>query len=314
MRVPSGAAPLRMHFADRLDERVTRIGNPCVVGIDPHPDHLPEEYAIVRDANAPRTRRARAMGDFACEVIRLVAGRVPAVKPQSAFFELFGADGAAEWERVVTAAHEAGLFVIGDVKRGDIDSTARAYAQAFLEGEDEGRDPRSCDAVTVNPYLGEDSLRPFIDACQRSGKGVFVLVRTSNKGGALFQDHGRPPLYEKVADAVVEWGRALVGESGYSSIGAVVGATHPEELAALRARMPHTPFLLPGYGAQGAGATDVVGGFTRGIHGALVNSSRGILFAYKEARYAGTPWRDATSDALDRMVAAIGTALEAAAR
>ncbi|MBL8863613.1 MAG: orotidine-5'-phosphate decarboxylase [Planctomycetes bacterium] len=286
-------------YADRLDDAVSRCGNAALVGLDPHLDALPEEFAVARDAGAARAVRAQAMGDFLCEIVDVAAGRVPAVKPQSAFFEVFGADGMAQWERVVARARAAGLLVIGDVKRGDIDSTAKAYAQAFLQ-----ESPR-CDAITINPYLGADAVRPFLDACARLGAGVYVLVRTSNKHSGLFQDHGSPPLHEKVADEVARWGSGLLGTCGLSSVGAVVGATHPEELARLRRRMPVTPFLIPGYGAQGGSAKDVGAGFLPGGRGALVNSSRGILYAYRQPAYAGMHWKDAASKALAAMQAEI---------
>jgi orotidine-5'-phosphate decarboxylase len=297
-----------MHYADRLEAALEAVGHPCLIGIDPHLDALPEEFAIARDPKAPRSERARALGDFGCAVVELFAGRVAAVKPQSAFFELFGADGALAWERTVRAARAAGLIVIGDVKRGDIDSTARAYAHGLLEGA------HACDAVTVNPLLGEDSITPFLEACARAEAGLYVLVRTSNRGSALFQQHGTPPLYQKIADAVVAWGSASLGACGLSNVGAVVGATHPAELSDLRARMPRTPLLLPGYGAQGAGAAEVAGGFLAGGRGALVNSSRGILFAYRDPRHAGLHWKDAALRALDAMKGEITAALRASAR
>lgn len=294
-----------MTYADRLDAAVAEKGNPCLVGLDPHLARIPSEFAAVHDPAATRAEKADAVGDFLCQVIDVVAPLVPAVKPQSAFFEVFGADGARAWERVVAAARSAGLIVIGDVKRGDIGSTAAAYAEAFLECEEELR----CDAVTINPYLGTDSVQPFLDACRRTGGGVYVLVRTSNPSSAEFQARGEPALMHQVADAVVRWGADLVGESGFSSVGAVVGATHPNELAELRARMPRTPLLLPGYGAQGGGAGDVVGGFTEGVRGAVVNSSRGILFAWQNAD--GVAWQDATRAATLEMSAAITTATRA---
>ncbi len=303
-----------MNFADRLTNAVHEVGNPCLVGLDPHPDHLPEEFAAARDRSATRAERARAIESFSLAIIELVAGRVAAVKPQSALFELFGADGVAAWERVVRAARGAGLLVIGDVKRGDIDSTAQAYARAFLEGSGADDEPFLCDAITINPLLGNDSIQPFLDTCKRTGRGVYVLVRTSNKDSARFQNHGQPPLYERIAAEVVHWGSELVGECGLSSVGAVVGATHPRELAALRAAMPRTPFLLPGYGAQGAGAADIRGGFLAGGRGALVNSSRGILFAYRDPRYRTLHWKDAASRALDAMIGEINAVQSAAQR
>lgn len=298
-----------MHYADRLEDALTRVNNPCLVGLDPHADSLPEEFAAARTPGAARSEKARAVGDFCLAILELAAGKVAAVKPQSAFFELYGADGAREWERVVAAAKSAGLLVIGDVKRGDIDSTAKAYARAFLAGDGPADRAHTCDAITINPYLGGDSVQPFVDTCKQTGTGVYVLVRTSNKDNKLCQDHGEPVLYTRVADAVSRWGSELVGRSGLSSIGAVVGATHPKELAELRVRMPHTPLLLPGYGAQGAGAKDIAGGFLPGGRGALVNSSRGILFAYKQPQYAGQHWKDAARAALAAMTAEIRAAL-----
>lgn len=293
-----------MNFADRLHASVEAKGNPALIGIDPHLELLPDEFAAARDRTLDRKQRARAMGDFCVELVELAADRVPAVKPQSAFFEAFGADGAFEYERVITRAHELGLLVIGDVKRGDIASTAAAYARGLLE--DDGGDPISlADAVTVNAFLGEESITPFLEVCARSKKGLYVLVRTSNPGSADFQLCGQPTLSERIADAVHRWGQSdpdLIGSSGLSSIGAVVGATHPEALAALRERMPNTPLLLPGYGAQGAGASDVAPGFLPGGQGALVNSSRGVAFAYKKAGRPSSEWRDAASLAIDTMV------------
>jgi len=301
-------------FGDRLHDAVERTGNPCVVGLDPHLGLLPAEFSVARDPSAPRSERARAIGDFLCGIIDAAAGKVPAVKPQSAFFEVFGADGVAEFERVVAASKDAGLLVIGDVKRGDIGSTAAAYAQAFLRGI-EGQDPRTlCDSITVNPYLGSDSVAPIVEECSSTGGGMYVLVRTSNPSSAEFQalsttgpDDGPAPLADRVAVAVDRWGADLRGASGWSSVGAVVGATHPEELARLRRMMPNTPLLLPGYGAQGAGAADIVGGFQAGLQGALVNSSRGILFAGKEQ--PEKHWKDAAAGAMDAMAAELRAAL-----
>ncbi|MDP6370792.1 MAG: orotidine-5'-phosphate decarboxylase, partial [Planctomycetota bacterium] len=272
------------------------------------------EFAAAHDSNASRPEIARTVGDFLCQVIEVIAGRVAVVKPQSAFFETLGPDGCEQWERVVAAAHAADLLVIGDLKRGDIGSTASAYAEAFLSGGPGAQADTLCDAMTVNPYLGGDSIEPFVKACASTGAGLYVLVRTSNPGCVDFQDHGSPPLCELVAASVEEWGSSLVGECGLSSVGAVVGATHPAELARLRELMPRSPFLLPGYGAQGGGAADVVPGFLGGLRGAVVNSSRGILYANAGADKAGnsrTDWRTATSNALDAMIEDIGTALSA---
>lgn len=299
-----------MNFADRLHAAILAKGTPALVGLDPHLDLLPDEFAVARDPSASRRRRADALAAFCCELIDVVADRAPAVKPQSAFFEQLGADGVAAWERVVRHARGAGLLVIGDVKRGDISSTAEAYARAFLTGLPGCEHESLCDAITLNAFLGEDSVRPFLAACTESGGGLYVLVRTSNKGSADFQRHGQPELSLRIAAAVARWGEGLMGESGWSSVGAVVGATHGEELRAFRAAMPRTPLLLPGYGAQGAGAADVVGAFHGGA-GALVNSSRGIAFAYRDDARHADDWRAAARAALETMVADLAGALGA---
>ena len=287
-----------MNFADRLYRRVLELKSPCVVGLDPHLGRLPREFTAAHDPGATRKEKARDVERFLTGIIDAVADLVPAVKPQSAFFEALGADGVECWERVVKAAHQAGLLVVGDVKRGDIGSTAAAYAQAFLTGSP-GTDPETlCDCITVNPYLGTDSIQPFLDACQQSGGGLYVLVRTSNPSSAEFQAKGEPCLSDQVADAVVRWGQDLVGESGYSSVGAVVGATHPKELVELRQRMPGVPFLIPGYGAQGGAAGDLAGAFGEHFAGGLVNSSRGILFPEAEP---GQSWKDASRAAAKTM-------------
>lgn len=286
-----------MNYADRLEAAIRERGNPCLVGLDPHLELLPEEFAVARDPQAPRAERARAVEEFLLGIVELCAGKVPAVKPQSAFFERLGADGAVAWERVIAEARRAGLLVIGDVKRSDIASTARAYGQAFLEDAGDAR----CDAITINPYLGADSIEPLVEVCERADAGLYILVRTSNPGSAIFQEHGDPPLTHVVAAEVERWGESLRGACGLSSIGAVVGATHTEELSELRAAMPHTPFLIPGYGAQGAGASDAVPGFLADGRGALVNSSRGILYAWKRPENAGRSWKDASRDAIEAM-------------
>lgn len=299
-----------MSFADRLDRALAEVRHPALLGLDPHLELLPAEHAVARNPEAPPQERAAAVEAFCRELIDLAAGRVAAVKPQSAFFEILGADGVRAWENVVAHAHAHGLLVIGDVKRADIGSTAAAYASAFLEGA--GAPATRCDAITVNPYLGPESLEPFVVACRHTGAGIFVLVRTSNPGASLLQLHGSPPLCELVAREVRAMGEKLMGEHGMSSIGAVVGATHPAELQRMRELMPRTPFLLPGYGAQGATARDVVHAFPhseRRWRGGLVNSSRGIAFAWRQPKNAGRSWKDSASDALDTMIADLREAL-----
>jgi orotidine-5'-phosphate decarboxylase len=215
----------------------------------------------------------------------------------------------------VAEARAAGLLVIGDVKRGDIQSSARAYSQAFLGGAGLADARFACDAITINPLLGADSIEPFLAHCRESGCGLFVLVRTSNPSSADFQRHGEPELSHAIAAAVDRWGEELLGSCGLSSVGAVVGATHSRELRDFRARLPRTPILLPGYGAQGGGARDVMDAFlpgagAGGARGALVSSSRGILYAWREPQRRGLTWQEATLAALDEMVAAVGEALE----
>lgn len=292
----------RKNFADRLWAAVEAKHTAAVVGIDPHLDLLPSEYDDARDLRLARSIRAKRMGDFCCALIDVVAPLVPAVKPQSAFFEALGADGAVQWERVLLHARERSLLVIGDVKRGDIQSTARAYAAAFLEGAGD-QSGAVCDAVTLSPFLGGDSIEPFLEVCARTNSGLFILVRTSNPGSSDFQRHGSPELSFQIAERVARWGERLIGECGLSAVGAVVGATHAGELADFRARMPRSPFLLPGYGAQGASAGELGAAFVRGLQGALVNSSRGISGAYKEERYSALPWREAAHSATVAMIA-----------
>ena len=289
------------NFADRLCAAVEAKGTCAIVGLDPHLDLLPPEYEAAADVSLARSRRAVRMGDYCCELLEVIASLVPAVKPQSAFFEVLGADGVLQWERVVRRARELGLLVIGDVKRGDISSTARAYASAFLEGAG-AAEAAACDAITLSAFLGSDSIEPFLEVCARTGTGIFVLVRTSNPGSADFQRLGTPELSFAIAAHVSRWGEQLVGECGLSSVGAVVGATHAKELATFREQMPRAPFLLPGYGAQGATARDLSGAFTGLRRGALVNSSRGICFAYKEARYAHLTWQAAAQAATRAMI------------
>lgn len=260
---------------DALIEKILQKNNPTVAGLDPRPAHLPPELAEL----PPDEAYLR----FNLGLIDVLADIVPAVKPQAACYEALGAKGIVVLERTIAAAHDAGLYVIGDAKRGDIGSTAEAYAEAWLAGG-----PLGCDCVTVNPYLGSDGILPFL----ASGRDIFALVKTSNPSSAELQDTdcGGIPLYRRVAMLIEQLGADTVGVHGYSRIGAVVGATHPAELAELRAAFPHTFFLVPGYGAQGGGAADCAGAFDANGLGAIVNSSRGIFAAWKKT---GGDWRDA---------------------
>ncbi len=294
------------HFADRLAAAVRRRGNPVVVGLDPRYGDLPAGLRTSGEAIS-WDRQAAACLTFCQGVIDVVANLVPAVKPQAAFFERLGPEGMSALGRVMRYAHDRGLLVILDGKRNDIGPTATAYAEAYL-----GPGPTSpwgADAMTVNPYLGDDSLRPFVETARERGCGVFVLVKTSNPGGKMFQDlvaDGRP-IYRHVGQHVEDLARQTAGPNGYGLVGAVVGATYPEQAAELRQAMPHTWFLIPGYGSQGATARDVAGAFdARGL-GAIVNSSRAIIFAHARREYAegfgAARWQEAVEAATRQMIA-----------
>jgi orotidine-5'-phosphate decarboxylase len=276
------------NFADRLAEAVERKRSQLVVGLDPRADVLPVE--LRGEAQEGREGAARACGRFCRGLIDAVAPYVVAIKPQVAFFEELGADGIGAFEDVCAYARAAGLQVIADCKRGDIGSTARAYAAAYLEG-----DPPLADALTVNPYLGRDSLEPYLAACRRDGAGVFCVVKSSNAGSADVQDlvlsDGRA-VWQQVAELVAEWGADLVGEHGLSAVGAVVGATHPRAVGEARRLMPQSVLLLPGVGAQGATPADVARAFTSGPASALVNVSRAVIYAF---RVSGMDWRSAAA-------------------
>jgi orotidine-5'-phosphate decarboxylase len=276
-------------FADRLAAEVERKRSQLVVGLDPQPDLLPVELR----------------GDisrFCCGIVDAVAPHVVAVKPQLAFFEALGAAGIAAFEQVCQYAKRAGLLVIADGKRGDIGSTARAYSQAYIEGE-----PPLADALTVNPWLGRDAIEPFLGAVRRGGVGIFVLVRTSNAGGdlqdAVLKD-GRP-MWHHVAELVDEWGAEMAGETGLSSVGAVVGATHPRAVAEARRLMPRSILLLPGVGAQGGSIADLARAFQSGPASAIVPVSRSLIYAYRDA---GSDYREAAGAEAARLKREIWTA------
>jgi orotidine-5'-phosphate decarboxylase len=292
-------------FADRLDAAIVRCQNPVLVGLDPRAESLPA--GLLSDAGrASYHETAAAYGRFCREVIDVVAPLVPAVKPQAAFFEQLGPAGMTVLAEVIGYAQQKGLLVILDGKRNDIGSTATAYAQGML-GSD-GQSPWGADALTVSPYLGDDSLQPFIDvACKRSA-GVFVLVKTSNPGGKMLQDlmADGEPLYRHVANYVQQQAATTAGACGYGAVGAVVGATYPAQLAELRAAMPNTLFLVPGFGSQGGTARDTAAAFDAAGHGAVVNNSRGIIFAHSlkpySERYGAARWQQAVEAATNDMI------------
>ena len=278
-------------FPDRLAEAVERKRTQIVVGLDPRVDLLPVE--LKGEAVLGRGEAGRAVARFCRGIVDAVAPYVVAVKPQIAFFEALGSDGIEALEDACAYAREAGLLVVADGKRGDIGSTARAYAAAYLEPREHR--PPLADALTVNPYLGEDSVEPFLQACRLHGAGIFCLVRTSNAGASDIQDltlsDGRP-LWQHVAKLVTEWGEGLLGERGLSSVGAVVGATLPRAVGEARRAMPQAVFLLPGVGAQAATPADVARAFTSGPASALVNSSRSVIYAFRSSE---ADWRAAAA-------------------
>jgi orotidine-5'-phosphate decarboxylase len=290
------------HFGDRLLEAIAAKQSHVVVGFDPDYDLLPPE---VRDAHPresylnEREMKADCYRHFLMAVLGCVSDLAVAIKMQSACFEALGPAGYELYLELVQPIRQAGLLVVGDVKRGDIGSTAEVYAIAHLDIAD-------VDAATVNPYLGADSMEPFLARAQKGGKGVFVLVKTSNPGSADIQDlelaSGRL-VYSRVAELVKEWGEGTEGASGYRSVGAVVGGTHPREGAVLRAQMPGVPLLVPGYGAQGATAADLRGLFDTAGSGTVVNSSRAVLYAYRN--HLGMSWQDAARQEAADMRAAL---------
>jgi orotidine-5'-phosphate decarboxylase len=290
------------HFADQMAASVRRLESPVCVGLDPRWERLPESF---RRADQSSAGKADAYARFCNGVSDVVAPLVPVVKLQAAFFEELGPAGMAAMGKVIAHAQDRGLLVIVDGKRNDIGSTALAYARGYL-----GRDASAwqADALTVSPYLGDDSLAPFVDVARERGAGVFVLVKTSNPGGRMLQDlqcDGRA-LYRHVGEHVERLATTTIGDCGYGLIGAVAGATYSEQLTELRAAMAHTWFLVPGYGSQGGSAADVVRAFdSRGL-GAIVNNSRGILFAYERAEYAErfgpSRWQEAVDAATRQMM------------
>jgi len=287
---------------DRLVTKIRDLSAPIVVGLDPRPEQIPshiKDETFAREGRTPRAV-AEAFLLFNKGIIDQIYDIVPAVKPQIAMYEQLGPIGIDAYFRTIRYAKEKGLIVIGDIKRGDIASTAEAYSTAHIgklniEGTDAANpEYSSADFITINPYMGFDSISPYIDDCKNHDKGLFILVKTSNPGSRDVQDvvtEGGKPVYAHVGALVSEWGKDFVGEWGYSMIGAVVGATHPEESAELRKAMPHTFFLVPGYGAQGGSGKDLEGIWDGDKYGAIVNSSRGITGAYQTKKF-GAPDKD----------------------
>ncbi len=280
------------NFADALTNRIKELDNPTVMGLDPKLEYIPidivskwvQEYPSDNDMST-----AEAIYEFNTRLIDAVCDIIPAVKPQIAYYEMYGIKGIEVFKRTCDYARSKGMIVIADAKRNDIGSTATAYAEALIgktmltDGVEEVK--FGADAVTVNGYLGIDGVQPFIDVCKRDGRGIFTLVRTSNPSAGDLQDlkleDGRT-VYQAMADNVQNWGKELIGENGFSSVGAVVGATVPEQAVEARKRMPNALILVPGYGAQGAGPDAAVASFTKEGTGSIVNASRSLMCAWKK--------------------------------
>ncbi|HVJ66663.1 MAG TPA: orotidine-5'-phosphate decarboxylase [Caulifigura sp.] len=277
-------------YITRLHSAMQVRKTAALVGLDPREESLPAEFgSLLKEHPGDRfQRRAHVYEVFSRRVIDVVAPYVAVVKPQVAFFEDCGPAGMAAVQRVMRHARDAGLMVIADAKRGDIGSTAEAYASAWLAGSDPDAAPYPADALTVSPYLGADTLTPFVDAAIERGAGIYVLVRTSNPGSGSFQslNAAGKSVCHYVAAEVERLSQSTRGAGSYGSVGAVVGATHPQELQQLRQEMPSTPFLVPGYGAQGGTAADVLPAFDAEGLGAVVNSSRNVIFAYRRPEYS----------------------------
>lgn len=307
---------------DRLIEKIRKTNAPIVVGLDPMLSYVPEQIqrAAFEQFGETPEGAAEAIWQYNKGIVDAVWDLIPAVKPQIAMYEQFGIEGLKAFQKTVDYCHEKGLVVIGDVKRGDIGSTSAAYATGHLGKVQIGSKSYAAfdeDFATVNPYLGTDGIKPFVDVCREEKKGIFILVKTSNPSSGEFQDRlidGRA-LYEYVGEKVTEWGADCIGASGYSAVGAVVGATYPEQGKILRKLMPKSFILVPGYGAQGGQGKDLVHFFNEDGLGAIVNSSRGIIAAYKQDKYKEqgiTPknYADASRMAVEDMIADIAGALQ----
>ena len=304
---------------NKLISNIRKTNAPIVVGLDPMLNYIPKHIQKKAFAEFGETLEgaAEAIWQYNKGIVDATYDLIPAVKPQIAMYEQFGIPGLVAYKKTVDYCKSKGLVVIGDIKRGDIGSTSAAYAVGHLGHVQVGSRKYAGfdeDFATVNPYLGSDGVKPFMDVCKEEKKGIFVLVKTSNPSSGEFQDRvidGRP-LYELVGEKVAQWGDELMGD-GYSYVGAVVGATYPEMGKILRKIMPKTFILVPGYGAQGGKGADLVHFFNEDGLGAIVNSSRGIIAAYKQDKYkefGAENYADASRQAVKDMIADISGALE----
>lgn len=289
---------------DTLMEKIVETQNPTVVGLDPKLDYVPEfiKKEVFDVEGYTLKAAAKAIYRFNKGIIDAICDVVPAIKPQAAYYEMYGYYGVKALAKTIEYAKSKGIFVITDGKRNDIGATMEAYTNAHLGTVTIGErvlEPFGADALTVNGYLGSDGIEPLLNACREFDKGIFVLVKTSNKSSGELQDRliDGKPVYEIMGEMCEKWGESAMGAYGYSSVGAVVGATYPEQLKELREKLPHTFFLVPGYGAQGGGAEGVAKAFDKNGRGAIVNSSRAVMCAYKkegcdETEYAAAALRE----------------------
>ena len=290
---------------DRLQEAIIAKKNPTVAGLDPKPEYVPAHIRKECYDKYGETLEgaAEAIYRFNCGLMDALKDIVPAVKPQSAYYERLGWHGMAVLEKTIRYAHEKGMYVIADIKRGDIGSTAEAYSDGWLGKTKVGEQMLSvfdADCVTLNGYMGADSVNPFLKTCKEMDKCAFILAKTSNPGSGELQNVSAgegDTVYGLMADLIEKWGAGTEGKYGYTMAGAVAGATYPEELQKLRARMPHTFLLVPGYGAQGGTAEDVQYAFQKDGHGAIVNSSRGIICAWQKTGKDGMDYQEAARNA-----------------
>ena len=275
---------------DRLIEKIIEMKNPTVVGLDPKLEYVPEyiQRRYLEDDGGTLKAASKAIFAFNQAIIDEIHDIVPAIKPQAAYYEMYGHYGIKALEKTIRYAKLNGMFVITDGKRNDIGATMEAYTNAHLGTVNVNGniiEPFASDALTVNGYLGTDGIEPLLKVCREKDKGIYVLVKTSNKSSGEIQDRkldDGTPIYALMGDMCEKWGADTIGKYGYSAVGAVVGATYPEMLTELRKRLPHTMFLVPGYGAQGGGAEGLKGGFDENGLGAIVNSSRAVMCAYKK--------------------------------
>ncbi len=293
---------------DLLVKKIKEKNNPSVAGLDPVVDYVPEYIREKAYKEYGKTLKGacEAIWEFNKGLIDALYDVVPAIKPQSAFYEMYGLEGEAILHKTIGYAKEKGLYIILDVKRNDIGSTAQAYSSAYLGKVNIGGEeisPCDVDCVTVNPYLGTDGIAPFVDDCKKYDKAIFALVKTSNPSSGELQDllNEDKHFYERVAECVNKWNADTIGESGYGAVGAVVGATYPEQAEVLRKLMPQSYFLVPGYGAQGGKAKDVAKSFNQDGLGAIVNSSRGIMCAYKKGDWKEEQFAEAARAEAIRM-------------